>query len=235
MREFIGRAAEERPLLLVLEDLHWADESTLLLLEYLAPNLPEMPVMIVGTFRDDEVAPASPLARILNQLVRERLVTRVPLRRLPEEVVASLVAGLGGRRPPPAQVRGIYAQSEGNPFFAEEIYLHQAESGVLFDDQGGFRGDLRVEDLEVPSSVRMVIGERLARLSEATQRALVAAAVCCATATSGGPGGGRRPRRRRGRPLPRPRSPAARRRPPRRSQVGVPSQPAHGDRAPQRW
>ena len=86
MREFIGRAAEERPLLLVLEDLHWADESTLLLLEYLAPNLPEMPVMIVGTFRDDEVAPASPLARILNQLVRERLVTRVPLRRLPEEV-----------------------------------------------------------------------------------------------------------------------------------------------------
>jgi class 3 adenylate cyclase/tetratricopeptide (TPR) repeat protein len=177
MREFIGRAAEERPLLLVLEDLHWADESTLLLLEYLAPNLPEMPVMIVGTFRDDEVEPTSPLARILNQLVRERLVTRIPLRRLTEEVVASLVAGLTGQRPPAALVRGIYAQSEGNPFFAEEIYLHLAESGVLFDDQGRFRGDLRVEDLEVPSSVRMVIGERLARLSEATQRALAAAAV----------------------------------------------------------
>ena len=60
MREFIGRAAEERPLLLVFEDLHWADESTLLLLEYLAPSLPEMPVMIVGTFRDDEVEPTSP-------------------------------------------------------------------------------------------------------------------------------------------------------------------------------
>jgi class 3 adenylate cyclase/tetratricopeptide (TPR) repeat protein len=177
MREFIGRAAEERPLLLVFEDLHWADESTLLLLEYLAPNLAEMPVMIIGTFRDDEVEPTSPLARILNQLVRERLVTRIPLRRLTEEVVASLVAGLTGQRPPAALVRGIYAQSEGNPFFAEEIYLHLAESGVLFDDQGQFRGDLRVEDLEVPSSVRMVIGERLARLSEATQRALVAAAV----------------------------------------------------------
>jgi class 3 adenylate cyclase/tetratricopeptide (TPR) repeat protein len=177
MREFIGRAAEDRPLLLVFEDLHWADESTLLLLEYLAPSLPEMPVMIVGTFRDDEIQAGSPLARILNQLVRERLVTRVPLRRLTEEVVASLVAGLTGQRPPAALVRGIYAQSEGNPFFAEEIYLHLAESGVLFDDQGRFRGDLRVEDLEVPSSVRMVIGERLGRLSEATQRALVAAAV----------------------------------------------------------
>ncbi|MGH2815794.1 MAG: ATP-binding protein, partial [Actinomycetota bacterium] len=178
MREFIGRAAQERPLLLVLEDLHWADESTLLLLEYLAPHLPDMPVMVVGTFRDDEVEPSSPLAGILNQLVRQRLVTRIGLRPLTEDGVAALVAGLGGRQPPPAAlVRGIYAQSEGNPFFAEEIYLHLAESGVLFDDQGRFRGDLRVEDLDVPSSVRMVVGERLARLSQATQWALVAAAV----------------------------------------------------------
>ena len=164
MREFIGRAAQERPLLLVLEDLHWADESTLLLLEYLAPHLPDMPVMVVGTFRDDEVEPSSPLAGILNQLVRQRLVTRIGLRPLTEDGVAALVAGLGGRQPPAALVRGIYAQSEGNPFFAEEIYLHLAESGVLFDDQGRFRGDLRVEDLDVPSSVRMVVGERLARL-----------------------------------------------------------------------
>ncbi|HXP14417.1 MAG TPA: AAA family ATPase, partial [Actinomycetes bacterium] len=177
MREFIGRAAQERPLLLVLEDLQWADESTLLLLEYLAPHLPDMPVMVVGTFRDDEVEPSSPLAGILNQLVRQRLVSRIGLRPLTEDGVAALVAGLGGRQPPAALVRGIYAQSEGNPFFAEEIYLHLAESGVLFDDQGRFRGDLRIEDLDVPASVRMVVGERLARLSPATQRALVAAAV----------------------------------------------------------
>jgi tetratricopeptide (TPR) repeat protein len=177
MREFIGRAAEERPLLLVFEDLHWADESTLLLLEYLAPHLADMPVVIVGTFRDDEVEPSSPLARILNQLVRERLATRITLRPLTVEGVAALVAGLTGQQPPAAFVRGIYAQSEGNPFFAEEIYFHLAELGVLFDDHGQFRGDLRVEDLDVPSSVRMVVGERLARLSEATQRALVAAAV----------------------------------------------------------
>jgi tetratricopeptide (TPR) repeat protein len=177
MREFIGRAASERPLLLVFEDLHWADESTLLLLEYLALHVAEMPVMLVGTFRDDEVEPSSPLARILNQLVRERRVTRIGLRPLTRDGVAALVAGLTGQRPPAALVRGIYAQSEGNPFFAEELYLHLAESGVLFDEQGEFRGDLRVEDLEVPSSVRMVVGERLARLSQATQRALVAAAV----------------------------------------------------------
>jgi class 3 adenylate cyclase/tetratricopeptide (TPR) repeat protein len=177
MREFIGRAAQERPLLLLFEDLHWADEPTLLLLEYLAPQLAELPVLIVGTFRDDEVEPSSPLARILNQLVRQRLVTRITLRPLTEEGVGAMVAGLTGQRPPPALVRGIYAQSDGNPFFAEELYLHLAESGVLFDDQGRFRAALKLEELEVPSSVRLVVGERLARLSEATRRALVAAAV----------------------------------------------------------
>jgi class 3 adenylate cyclase/tetratricopeptide (TPR) repeat protein len=177
MREFIGRAAQERPLLLVFEDLHWADESTLLLLEYLALHVAEMPVMLVGTFRDEEVEHTSPLARILNQLVRERLADRITLRPLTEEDVAALVTGLTGERPPAALVRGIYTQSEGNPFFAEELYLHLAESGVLFDGQGRLRTDLRLEDLEVPASVRMVVGERLARLSEATQRALLAAAV----------------------------------------------------------
>jgi class 3 adenylate cyclase/tetratricopeptide (TPR) repeat protein len=177
MREFIGRAATERPLLLVFEDLHWADESTLLLLEYLALHLAELPVVIVGTFRDDEIEPSSPLARILNQLVRGRLATRITLRPLTADDLAAMLAGLAGQPPPAALARGIYAQSEGNPFFAEEIYLHLTESGVLFDDRGRFRGDLRVEDLEVPSSVRMVLGERLARLSEPTQRALLAAAV----------------------------------------------------------
>jgi tetratricopeptide (TPR) repeat protein len=136
-----------------------------------------MPVLVVGTFRDDEVEPSSPLTRILNQLVRERLVTRIALRPLTEKGIAALVAGLTGQQPPAALVRGIYAQSEGNPFFAEEICLHLTESGVLFDDQGRIRGDLRIEDLDVPASVRMLVGERLARLSEATQRALVAAAV----------------------------------------------------------
>jgi len=110
MREFIGRAAADRPLLLVFEDLHWADESTLLLLEYLSLHVAEMPVMLVGTFRDDEVEPSSPLARILNQLVRERRVTRITLRPLTRDGVAALVTGLTGQRPPAALVRGIYAQ-----------------------------------------------------------------------------------------------------------------------------
>jgi predicted ATPase len=93
--------------------------------------------LIVGTFRDDEVEPSSPLARILNQLVRQRLVTRISLRPLTEEGVAALVAGLTGQRPPATLVSGIYAQSEGNPFFAEEVYLHPAETGCSSTTRAG--------------------------------------------------------------------------------------------------
>ena len=75
--EFIGRAAQAQPLLLVLEDLHWADESTLLLTEYLAPLLPEMPVLVLGTYRDVEVDLQHPLARVIGQLGRRRLVERI--------------------------------------------------------------------------------------------------------------------------------------------------------------
>jgi class 3 adenylate cyclase/tetratricopeptide (TPR) repeat protein len=177
MLEFIERAADERPLMLVLEDLHWADESTLLLLEYLAPHLAEMPVLMVGTYRDVEVRPSSPLAGVLNQLVRERLVTKVALKELSEGGIAALVRGLAGEEPPVDVVRAIYTQSEGNPFFAEEIYFHLAETGVITDEGGKLRHDVRIEELDVPESVRSVIGERLSRLSEPTRRALAAAAM----------------------------------------------------------
>ncbi len=70
LSEFMGRAAQGQPLLLVLEDLHWADESTVLLTEYLAPLLPEMPVLVLGTYRDLEVDLHHPLARVIGQLGR---------------------------------------------------------------------------------------------------------------------------------------------------------------------
>ena len=73
--EFVARGAQTQPLLLVLEDLHWADESTLLLTEYLAPLLPEMPVQIIGTYRDDEIDISHPLSRVISQLGRRRLIS----------------------------------------------------------------------------------------------------------------------------------------------------------------
>jgi class 3 adenylate cyclase/tetratricopeptide (TPR) repeat protein len=175
--EFVERAARQQPLVLVLEDLHWADESSILLTEYLAPLLPEMPVLIVGTYRDVEVGVSHPLAHIVNQLMRRRLIDRINLKRLSHQGVEAMVEGLAGQQTPEELVRAIDAETEGNPFFVEEVYFHLAESGVLLDESGRVRADLRIDEVDVPESVRQVIGERLERLSTKTREALVAAAV----------------------------------------------------------
>jgi class 3 adenylate cyclase/tetratricopeptide (TPR) repeat protein len=175
--EFIGRAAQAQPLLLVLEDLHWADESTLLLTEYLAPLLPEMPVLVLGTYRDVEVDLQHPLARVIGQLGRRRLVERVNLRRLSFDGVRAMLRELAGQPAPDQLARMIDRETEGNPFFVEEVYLHLVESGVLLDEHGRLRRDLRLDEVSVPESIRLVLGERLGRLSSSTREVLVAAAV----------------------------------------------------------
>ena len=149
----------------MLEDLHWADDSTLLLTEYLAPLLPEMPVRIIGTYRDDEVDTSHPLSRVINQLSRRRLIDRTGLRRLSFGGVRAMVEALAGQPPPEELVRVIDSETEGNPFFVEELYLHLAESGVLLDERGRVRADLKVDEASVPESIRLVVGERLSRLS----------------------------------------------------------------------
>jgi class 3 adenylate cyclase/tetratricopeptide (TPR) repeat protein len=175
--QFVARGAQTQPLLLVLEDLHWADESTLLLTEYLGPLLPEMPVLIIGTYRDDEIDTSHPLSQVISQLGRRRLIERIRLRRLSFGDVRAMVRALAGQAPPEELVRVIDSETEGNPFFVEELYLHLAESGVLLDDHGRIRPDLKVDEASVPESVRLVVGERLSRLSSLTRQALVAAAV----------------------------------------------------------
>jgi class 3 adenylate cyclase/tetratricopeptide (TPR) repeat protein len=174
--QFVARGAQTQPLLLVLEDLHWADESTLLLTAYLAPLLPEMPVLIVGTYRD-EIDTSHPLSRAISQLARRRLIDRIRLSRLSFGGVRAMVQALAGQPPPEELVRVIDSETEGNPFFVEELYLHLAESGVLLDEHGRLRPDLKVDEASVPESIRLVVGERLSRLSRLTRQALVAAAV----------------------------------------------------------
>jgi class 3 adenylate cyclase/tetratricopeptide (TPR) repeat protein len=177
IEEFLRGAAQVRPLLLVLEDLHWADDATTQLIVYLTPLLNRMPVAIVGSYRDTEIGTGHPLAQAMTEMLRRRLLSRVSLNRLPEEGVAAMLEGLSGRRPPPELVRTIFSETDGNPFFVEEVFRHLSESGLLLDAEGAFRADLRIEDLDVPESVRLVVGARLERLSPDTRDALAAAAV----------------------------------------------------------
>jgi len=161
----------------VIEDLHWTDESTLLLLQHIAQRLNEMPVLMVGTYRDTELDVARSLAKALEELVRRRLAHDVLLKRLPQVDVSAMLEGRSGQEPPSRLVKLIYEETEGNPFFIEEVFKHLAEEKKLFDSKGQWRSDLRIEETDVPRGVLLVIGHRLERVSEECRRTLARAAV----------------------------------------------------------
>ncbi|MDA1091966.1 MAG: protein kinase [Acidobacteria bacterium] len=176
-REHLERAARVNPIMVLLDDLHWADDASLALLEHMAGYLGELPIFVIGTYRDVELEVNRPFARVLESLTRQRLATRIALRRLDEGRVAELLASLGGGSPPSQLVGVIFKETEGNPFFVEEVFHHLKEEGRLFDGAGGWRTDLKVEDLDVPEGVRLVIGRRLGRLTPVCRAVLTSAAV----------------------------------------------------------
>lgn len=175
--EFVERSARNTPLVLVFEDLHWADESTLLLIQHLAQRVKQVPILAIGTYRDAELKPGRPLADTLPALLRQRLAEEIVLRRLTKEGVASLLEGRAGSKPPAELVDLVYSETEGNPFFVEEVFRHLHESGKLFDDDGKWRSGVQIADTEVPRSVGLIIGQRLERVGDDCRRILTIAAL----------------------------------------------------------
>ena len=163
---FIERGARATPNVLLVDDLHWADESTLALLQHIAPHLAQMPMLVVGTYRDVDLDAERPFARTLETLTRQRLAQKIALKRLEERRVGELLEALAGQAAPGPLVAAVFQETEGNPFFVEEVYQHLAEEGKLFDDAGRWRTDLRIEELEVPEGIKLVIGRRIQRLTK---------------------------------------------------------------------
>jgi tetratricopeptide (TPR) repeat protein len=174
--EALGRSARARPALFVLEDLHWADESTLALLTHLAHGLAGIPVVIVGTFRPelDEQNPA--LGRTLEELLRAG-VRPLRLGGLSRDETCEMLQTLGARPPSNRLANLLFDVTEGNPFFVQEVYHHLVEDGRVFDASGEFRSDITIDEIDVPDNVRLVIGRRLDRLDDSERKILTAAAV----------------------------------------------------------
>ncbi len=174
--EALGRAARTRSYFYILEDLHWADESTLALLIHLANRVAQLPLVIVGTYRDvySENNPA--WVRTLEELIRLG-IRPLRLGGLSKDAIAQMLHALSGRQAPESLVSLIFEESQGNPFFVEEVYRHLAEDGKVFDAGGQFRTDIEIDESDVPENVRLIIGRRLERLSANEKRVLVAAAV----------------------------------------------------------
>jgi tetratricopeptide (TPR) repeat protein len=173
----LAATSAQTPIVLLLDDLHWADQGTLLLLIHLAHLIAKLPVLMVGTYRDFELTPAKPLAGALDELTRLHLAEQIALGGLDRTAVGQMLRALSGREPPDAVVDVIYTGTEGNPFFVEELFQHLAEQGKLLGPDGSFRRDLQLKDIDAPQSVRLVIGRRLARLAQPTQQILFSAAV----------------------------------------------------------
>ncbi|HXW59808.1 MAG TPA: AAA family ATPase [Solirubrobacteraceae bacterium] len=177
----LQEAGQQKPLMLILDDLHWADQPTLSLLRHVAGAGSSMRVLVVGAYRDSELSQDHPLASLLADLHREQGVERLKLTGLhSEEVLALMEAAAGheldedGR----ALARKITFETAGNPFFAVELLRYLTESRAVVQGEGGrwrLVGDL--SELGLPESLREVIGRRVGRLGSDAHRALSAAAV----------------------------------------------------------
>jgi DNA-binding winged helix-turn-helix (wHTH) protein/tetratricopeptide (TPR) repeat protein len=175
--DFLARLAREQAVLIVLEDLHWADDAALSLFDHIAQRLSDVPLLIIGTHRDapQDVTPA--LAKSLENLSRGRLATTMRLKGLPPEEVAQLLNSLGRQEPPASVVSEICVETAGNPFYIEELLRYLAEENRLYDSAGQFRRALGFGELEAPPSVRLIVGRRLSKLSIGTQEILGAASI----------------------------------------------------------
>ncbi|MHB8656648.1 MAG: ATP-binding protein [Solirubrobacteraceae bacterium] len=170
--ELLSEISSSAPVLLVLDDLHWADRPTLMLLRHLARAPDPGRVLVLGAYRTSEVGEGA-FAQSLSELRGQRLLTAVPLGGLEEVQTAELVENLTGVTPAASLISALQANTEGNPFFVEELVRHLSESGVSLERAG----PRELEHVGLPEGVQDVIASRLGQLPEHTLSCLRCAAV----------------------------------------------------------
>jgi predicted ATPase/DNA-binding SARP family transcriptional activator len=167
---FVGNAAREQTLVLVLDDLHAADEPSLLLLRFLASELAEMPAVVVGTYREEEAAQDEPVSASLSEL-RRLPSQELRLGGLSQADVASFVELSTGLKPSERLLTALHTETDGNPLFVGETVRLLASEGRLTEtpDVGWH--------VEIPPGVHEAIARRLRRLSKECRRVLTLASV----------------------------------------------------------
>jgi tetratricopeptide (TPR) repeat protein/transcriptional regulator with XRE-family HTH domain len=173
----IETLAESMPVALALDDLHWADQSSLDLLHYLARQLRSKPVLLLGTYRDHEVVRGHPLRQVLRDLHRNHLVDEIAVRQLTADGTSALVAStLGSGRVAPDLAALVHRHTEGNAFFVQEMVRTLVERGdaSLHDGEWSYSAPA---EIAIPRSVQDAVEERLSRLSERAQTTLREASV----------------------------------------------------------
>jgi tetratricopeptide (TPR) repeat protein len=185
---FLKGASRKQPLVVVLDDLHWADKPSLALLQFVARELGNGRVLLLGTYRDMELSRQHPLAETLGDLTKERLFQRILLRGLSQEDVARFIEMTTGSTAPQGLAQAVYTHTEGNPLFVTEVVRLLVQEGNFsahpepVEGRGSTSSPRAVGrpdtwTVRIPEGVREVIGRRLNRLSQRCNQTLTTAAI----------------------------------------------------------
>lgn len=173
---FLQNATATRPWLVMLDDLHWADPSTLQLLHHLARHAGAMPILIAGTYRDVELELDHPLHDCRRNLSRYQSCHQLHLERLDHRDVRKLLHSVWEQEAPEEWVSAIFERTGGNPFYLEEVARDLSDQGAVVLQDGTWHFAPAV-DIKLPARIHDVILRRVARLSPAAQDVIRLAAV----------------------------------------------------------
>jgi tetratricopeptide (TPR) repeat protein/KaiC/GvpD/RAD55 family RecA-like ATPase len=173
--QFVENISKTVPLVVVLDDLQWADPSSLLLLHYLARGVYRDSLVILGAYRDIEVEEKHPLFPVLTDLKRTQLLQSAKLKRLSLDEVSEMIKRILWQDDVPREFcKLVYEKTRGNPFFVEEVMQSLKEEGIVYPYGVEYRFKA-VSEIEFPETVRSVLQARIGRLDDETQQALTMA------------------------------------------------------------
>jgi len=179
---WLAALAEQSPVVLVVDDLHWASRPTVLMLRHVLRTVSEVPLLLIATYRDTDIDDAHPLSWALADLRSIGGVERLPLTGLDESDVVELLERVSEQAADDVSLRALarhlHAETEGNPLFISELLRHLAESGRLEQGDGPWASATGTRDVGIPEGVSEVIGQRLQRLGpHATEVLQVASCI----------------------------------------------------------
>ena len=181
MCALLRNAARDQVVVLVLDDLQWADAASLQVLRHTISTANPPPLLVVSTYRDTDLTRDHLLTPVLADLRRESVVTRLAIRGLDDQELFALVEGAAGYELPEDGVLladALYRETGGNPFFTGELLRHLYETGaIVFDDNGQYSLSIDLDDMSLPGSVRDVVMRRVDRLGDDVAKLLSMAAV----------------------------------------------------------
>ncbi len=169
--------SHRRPLVVVLDDLHWADRGTVAMLSHVAHFVSGNAILMIGAYRDAEVDRKHPLMGAVSAIRRLKNSEALALKGLASEAVTDLLGIIGDEEPPKELVRVLTAETGGNPFFIREVLLHLREEGKILAGGQGWKIPINRLELGVTEGVREVVRQRLLRLSDEANRLLTVGAA----------------------------------------------------------